>query len=751
MKAIYSFKYPIFIYCNIYHKFAFRLQTIGLRAVIGDFDNSYEVSENTLRKSPLMVNRSHILDNCSFGSLYSISQQMDLDNNKFAPDIRSFGMIVLEMLMALGEFDEHSAMGVHYRSRDARRNSTYDNTSLGSAQSQPLVRRQVLPQMVVARQHGRLGSDSNIHDKHQHGSKDCKCSPRVTDIRAVKCRSMDGTPIQVIEYPDRNHASSSVDEITLCKSAFASVKSQKNSENTPPKPVSVRSNAGQISPRRIRSHIQNRDLPPVPPRSLKSPRRYRSANQRPAHDITKRVELSPRARDREVIRPETPLSMALNEMTNSHSNEACDYSPTSDQDGRSLSIGSLGSFETIYEDDERSASKRHQGAVPAQNSSLTKPGRVLATKPPVLKRKIAEFDQQRKRYSVTSVNDSVFSIDSGIGSYASDTYSDTYGQRTWRDIQRGRRGIDSPDMASLLRVHKQPCNKYHPEPGHSCNHSCSSEPSNSCSDHGYSNSSQTDSSTSNTDTMSSEEPTYESIPSPKRGSAAKRPRELKVSPVEGIQFPMKDLISGPHPAIRQQYRFAVPRLGISAVLNRRLSDASLSSLTSCSTHRSHDLTGSSENITTRSKSQPGGAMSRPNSSSKTRPGSANQIKDPVDSRTPDAETPSLSSSILSIIQDSKLLLDSTQHSHIPPIPSHLPPIPSHLPPIPKAKPASHRTQLGTKGRARAPELQDLSKMLDCVSLEQKDKGRMLNMLKLISGNDKLGIIGHQVCIETRIN
>ncbi len=147
---------------------------IGVRVAIGDLENSYEVlpsrkdtsaSMEYLRKSPFLQPGSP--------DLFTITSHIEFDtamaDNRFAPDIRSFGLIVLEMLVAMSEHNQKMKM-ISQSQRLTRSvdDLHYQNTRRLEVQS---------VQVRVPEGHSHV---------HSHDGIECTCSTNVTDVRAFR-------------------------------------------------------------------------------------------------------------------------------------------------------------------------------------------------------------------------------------------------------------------------------------------------------------------------------------------------------------------------------------------------------------------------------------------------------------------------------------------------------------------------------------------------------------------------------------
>ncbi len=92
-----------------------------IQAVIGDLENSYEVSDD--REGPEYLYRNkQTWGECNTTELFTITSKMalqqDSSQNPFAPDVRAFGLLVLEMLVALSQHQQK--MRLTPRSRVSR-------------------------------------------------------------------------------------------------------------------------------------------------------------------------------------------------------------------------------------------------------------------------------------------------------------------------------------------------------------------------------------------------------------------------------------------------------------------------------------------------------------------------------------------------------------------------------------------------------------------------------------------------------
>ena len=658
-----------------------------MKAVIGDFESSYEVPENTLRKSPLSMMKDD-KDLTSTSHLFSISNALDMDNNKFAPDIRSFGLVVLEMLVSMSEFNQK-----RYGSKN-------------------------LVAKTLAEIQGELNVDlsSALRPSACSEGGHCKCSSRVTDIRVCKDRpeqkinlhpDFDALHRHAFSRPQSAAASPSVDRDTVWFT-----------------PAQLRHQELEEEVARELHQVQLRQLPPIPrierTNLTESPyaksldefdsgrmedsrsevRRSRGRPKRPVHSLpfqkpladssesdTELVNLdnasptrptSHRSRERhssgrsdntiststtpatvrslklgeepshisanphgeytenlQSARPASLTTRNVRKLAEQHDLEQTSPSTPSD-DIYNTSIGSLGSFDTIYEDEEipKDSKKLRSDVQKAKAKAAKRAQRV----PQLGKRRYD--DKSHKRLSTASIDESLISADSGVGSSHYDMYSsngmympgsrdtiyaesssvsdaDSYSLLRVFAGKNGKKGPDSgiessvescdelakydkppvparhmkksastgdePEVFPDLRLRKRPCTRDHMHPpGAPC--SSHQPPPRRKPEQTDSTSSASPSSTPDED--SPVEPSYVTAKHSSRvGAMPKSKSSCLHHQQSGCHFcsaggdeytaHTPDII---HPAIRSQYRHAMPKLGVSAVTSsRRMSDVSSTS------------------------------------------------------------------------------------------------------------------------------------------------------------------------------
>lgn len=186
----------------------FILKKIGLRAVIGDFENSTEVN-----RRPVNAEQIH-----SREQLYAISYNENMKNfsrqtsesPEFSTDIRAFGVLVLEMLISLSEFNHKqksytpSLLKTDAISIQSESNSNREKQPIvveGIQQSGnhcssafkvlPSLNSQVAgfePSIISKCASGSVSHTECCNEsrekKHTNHNSQCSCSNRVTDIRA---------------------------------------------------------------------------------------------------------------------------------------------------------------------------------------------------------------------------------------------------------------------------------------------------------------------------------------------------------------------------------------------------------------------------------------------------------------------------------------------------------------------------------------------------------------------------------------
>ena len=122
-------------------------------------------------------------------------------NNRFAPDIRSFGMVVLEMLVAMTEYNQKRKLRMKTLSRapgDVRLStesvqSVDDVTSQATSEEHCCVPAE--PDSIDADR--EMAVDVNPHHHHHDNDHPCSCSSNVTDVRARKGRSKNKKSFQL--------------------------------------------------------------------------------------------------------------------------------------------------------------------------------------------------------------------------------------------------------------------------------------------------------------------------------------------------------------------------------------------------------------------------------------------------------------------------------------------------------------------------------------------------------------------------
>ena len=84
-----------------------------MKAVIGDLENSYGVSEDDETPGHLYKNKG-TWNQCDTTELFTITSRMalqqDSSQNRFVPDIRAFGLLVLEMLVAMSQYKQKCSL-----------------------------------------------------------------------------------------------------------------------------------------------------------------------------------------------------------------------------------------------------------------------------------------------------------------------------------------------------------------------------------------------------------------------------------------------------------------------------------------------------------------------------------------------------------------------------------------------------------------------------------------------------------------
>ena len=145
-------------------------QKNGVKAVIGDLENCYEVSRDEENPGHLYSNRRTWTE-CDTTELFTITSRMalqqDSGHNKFAPDIRAFGLLVLEMLVAMSQYKQK--IKSVSRSRVSR---LLEEVVRDATESEQPV------------------DTSTPHEYHLHDDENCDCSTRVVDVRVHNGHAM---------------------------------------------------------------------------------------------------------------------------------------------------------------------------------------------------------------------------------------------------------------------------------------------------------------------------------------------------------------------------------------------------------------------------------------------------------------------------------------------------------------------------------------------------------------------------------
>ena len=126
-------------------------------------ENSYEVSKDDENPGHL-YNNKRAWNECDATELFTITSRMALQQdsslNMYAPDIRAFGLLVLEMLVAISQYKQKIQSGSRSRVSRLLEEVVRDATE----SEQPV-------------------DTSTPHDYHLHDDENCACNTRVVDVR----------------------------------------------------------------------------------------------------------------------------------------------------------------------------------------------------------------------------------------------------------------------------------------------------------------------------------------------------------------------------------------------------------------------------------------------------------------------------------------------------------------------------------------------------------------------------------------
>ena len=158
-------------------------QKNGLKAVIGDLENCYEVPGDVENPGHLYSNRRAWTE-CDTTELFTITSRMalqqDSSHNRFAPDIRAFGLLVLEMLVAMSQYKQQ--IKSVSRSRVSR---LLEEVVRDATESEQPV------------------DTSTPHEYHLHDDENCACSTRVVDVRVHSGQAMYQPSDEMEEWQSR--------------------------------------------------------------------------------------------------------------------------------------------------------------------------------------------------------------------------------------------------------------------------------------------------------------------------------------------------------------------------------------------------------------------------------------------------------------------------------------------------------------------------------------------------------------------
>jgi hypothetical protein len=341
--------------------------------VLGGFEKCYYVSEK--------LSQCQVLDGT--GSLFSIST-IDSASNVFSADINAFGMLLLEMMTAMSNHRQARAHTI----TQLQESATNDTRTESPQSAFTLLGKEDEVDMEEVILHTEHPTDHHVdhhvnhptdhhpnaesidhHTDHQHTDhgKSCSCSKKVTEIRVcVEDSGMNPGEIRVID--------------------------------------------------RARMHqIQARKLPPIP---LTNNTAFRQPVKESSGDVAGEDSTSDHSPN------STPL-----EHSPSNTLTSSEKSSESEEHYNASSIGSLGSFDTIYEDEEQKSFHSGLSGGTATRAGArrwsAKPGTTTKRKVPVppvapsLQSRdtgVGGSRQKKRPHSGASYDDSVLSSDSGVGS-----------------------------------------------------------------------------------------------------------------------------------------------------------------------------------------------------------------------------------------------------------------------------------------------------------------------------------------------
>ena len=425
--------------------------------MIGDFENSYIVQQKR---------NQHLKDNLFAISYGENSRTADKDKSEFSPDIRSFGVMVLEMLISLSEYNHNLATKAANESKSSK-------SMQAAFKNSPVV---------------KYGQRVHSHRQHQikrKHSRNCTSTGKVTDIRAHTgaCKQHPSQALAPFSSskPELEFVSESSSRITV---------DREPSIDTYLDPIEERKDIGPVSSDTIQKDMENkmqkiqqRQLPAIPIEIEKvvnevsmSAVSNETPGETPSVTLTEKCvkpKLKPKPNllksiqrsimigesgesDVDSIYPKSPANLQEKdtstdseqspESTLSLSKSSEEKNGAVSDDMYNASVNSCGSFDTIYEDDES------QESVPQSlDSGLGKTSEKYVNEKKydtVVKRKLPVKSEteawKKKRLSGASFNDSILSGDSGMGSSHYGTSSEVQGARV-----KGR-NVFSPGSRSAI-------------------------------------------------------------------------------------------------------------------------------------------------------------------------------------------------------------------------------------------------------------------------------------------------------------
>ncbi len=538
------------------------------------------MSPDTLRKSPLTVGQ--------FTSAYCVSKQLDMDNSRFSPDIRALSLVVLEMIVTL--------------------NSHKYSRSLEERSSMPM-------EDITA----QLSSDAGVRENPPSPCK-CTCSSKVTEVRAF-----------VEKDHSRRAKTEACSDVTSSWLSQGPLKSVVPSVSGRPRPTPGN-----------RQEVASVDVPDVfngktntRTRSSTTATAVKSIQQRPlpgiptANSSTTHVSSEPRSRLPVCFSANSSLDTKDVPLVTGRGGHSCDKitlkdfspgqsssdleplsSPDSSEQVHSGSIASLGSFETIYEDDgdmvDSPGHRTHRlhtvvgGNGDGQAQSRRRPGWAAR------RRNLDEFPL-RKRLSLASLDGSIVSLDSGVGSANYDSTSDQASGNEGSLKMTKRLSLPASQPLRLQQYHFHSLSESSDTAGDtvrdSDNDSPRREKRRSSSSRFAKKTVSSDKATSTDSLERRVQPDIRARDNSKPQAAATAVNNASSvttatnssSPCQFCSLWPRSSFDMKHPAIRSQYRNLLPppmpKLGVSAVRSHRMSSSDLSLNSQASSSTSLDAVG----------------------------------------------------------------------------------------------------------------------------------------------------------------